>query len=46
MSKIEEQQIKPKEAEIYTPRVKIDTTEKHPIRFDVTINNWEDTSVE
>ena len=27
----------------YTPRVKADTTEKrHPIRFEVTIKDWED----
>lgn len=44
MSKIEEQQIKPKEAEIYTPRVKTDTTKKHPIKFEVTIKDWEDAN--
>lgn len=44
MSKIEEQQIKPKEAEIYTPRVKTDTIKRHPIKFEVTIKDWEDAN--
>lgn len=29
----------------YTPRVKADTIKKTPIRFDVTIKDWEDYDI-
>ena len=30
----------------YTPRVKADTIKKIPIRFDVTIKDWEDYDID
>ena len=30
----------------YTPRVKADTIKKTPIRFNVTITNWEDYDID
>lgn len=28
----------------YTPRVKADTIKRHPIKFEVTIKDWEDAN--